>query len=398
MVDSLRASGKSLALVDLGNFLNNEQTVGELKSRFIWQQMEKMGYLASTPGYREMNDWDLYRQLFANSPIHSVASNLKVLRNGAEQPGGDPYMVTEVGGVKVAFFSLISPSEVARSQPKGGLEFRTEDPLKTAQALVPELHKKAELVVLMSQMSQQESEDLITKVPGIDVALYGRDPGWKDHGEKLGSTIVQQTGMRGQYIGQLVLIVDPEGRITDWGTRNAPLDEQFPENTAVSAEIKQIEDQAKQMLRAEQQKKLSDVEGQLASDKMIGGEKCQRCHATQTAQWASTPHAHAYETLVKAGKEKDPACVSCHVTGWETVGGFAENVSEPDMKNVQCEACHGLGTMHSRGSTPLQMVAASANNGFRKHAASAICETCHTGEWGKAKGYDYETYLARVTH
>ena len=87
-------------------------------------------------------------------------------------------------------------------------------------------------------MSPQETDDLLRKVSGIDVALYGRNPGWKERAEKIAATITQQTGLRGQYVGQLVLIVDPDGRIVDWGSRNVALDAKIPENAEVAAAVK----------------------------------------------------------------------------------------------------------------------------------------------------------------
>ncbi len=386
MIDSLTAQGKTFALMDLGDFMSTEAAVGELKTRFIWKTMEQMGYVASTPGVRELMNWPLYSELLSGSSIRPVSSNLVVIENGVERPAGLEKMVVPVGGVRVGLLALIGGSEVASVQRPAGIDFRHLSPLEAAQRIVPELRKEAEVVVLMSELSSQETDDLLKQVPGIDVALYGRQPAWKDRAEKVFNSVTQQTGLRGQYVGQLVLIVDPEGRVVEWGSRNLPLDQTaFPEKAEVAAAVKQVEDKAKELQRQQQQQKARDLEGKISSDKFLGSEKCRRCHEPQYEQWLTTGHARAHATLATAGKQTEAECVSCHVTGWEKPGGYAADMKEPDLTNVQCESCHDVGTKHGRGELAAKIT-------------EETCTTCHTGEWGKAKGFDFASYLGKVTH
>jgi 2',3'-cyclic-nucleotide 2'-phosphodiesterase (5'-nucleotidase family) len=385
LVDSLRSIGKEFALVDLGDFMNNEPTVGDLKSRYLWKTMEQMGYTASAPGVRELSAWKLYRELVSSSTIRGVCSNLKVVDNGRVEPAGLPYFVTTVSGVRVGFFALIGANEVSTVNSTEGLEFRPEDPLATAQKIVPELRKSADLVVLLSQMSPDETDDILKGVQGIDVALYGRSPMWQDRVQKVMNTLTQQTGIRGQYVGDLVLIVDPDSRIVEYGSRNIALDTAVREKPEISAQVKQIDDQAKELMKVDQQKKSSEIESKISSEKFIGADKCRRCHETQYAQWLTTPHAKALTVLADQSKQADEKCVGCHVTGWQKTGGYSSTLKDPDLANVQCEACHDVGTKHGRGEAAAKIT-------------EATCTACHTGDWGKAKGFDYATYLKRVAH
>ncbi len=371
--------------MDLGDFTNTELTVGDLKTRFIWKLMEQMGYNASTPGVRELTNWTLYRELVSASPIKSIATNLTVVENGKESPAGLPSHVMEIGGVRVGFFSLIGAAEVSSAKPPAGIEFRPQDPLTVARASVLDLRKQAEIVVLMSEMSPQETDELLKQVPGIDVALDGRQPAWIDRAQKSTNTIVQQTGLRGQFVGELVLIVDPAGKVAEWGSRNASLDSVYPEKAEITAQIKQIEDQAKEMLKVDQQKKASEIESKISSDKFLGSEKCQRCHEEQYAQWRTTPHATAFAVLENQQKQADAQCVSCHVTGSGQAGGYTANLKEPDLRNVGCESCHAIGTQHARGDKAAPIT-------------EATCTACHTGEWGKAKGWDFAAYMTKIKH
>jgi hypothetical protein len=81
--------------------------------------------------------------------------------------------------------------------------------------------------------------------------------------------------------------------------------------------------------------------------KYIGIEACTNCHEEPKKVWDATKHAKAYETLSSQFKEYNLDCVSCHVTGYDKAGGSTvTHVAE--LKNVQCEVCHGPGENHAK--------------------------------------------------
>lgn len=345
--------------------------------------MEDMGYVATTPGVRDLGKWPLYRELLSTSPIQCVSSNLTVVDNGEEMRPGAEKLVVDIGGVDVGFFAVIGENELTTVKKTDGIEFKHVDPIEAAKRLVPELQQEAELVVLMSQLSSQETKHLLKQVPGIDVALFGRNPSWKDRAVMEGSTIVQQTGMRGQFKGELVLILDPDGEVADWGSRNTPLDDDFPENPEVDAATKQMQAQGKELTKAKRKEQTSEMEKKLTSENYLGADKCQRCHEEEHKQWASTAHARAFGTLEEQGKEADKKCVGCHVTGWEEPNGFVDLVASPELKNVQCESCHDVGTRHGRGIHAIPVT-------------EETCVSCHKGEWGK--DFDFAAAVVKVDH
>ena len=79
----------------------------------------------------------------------------------------------------------------------------------------------------------------------------------------------------------------------------------------------------------------------------IGIDACTDCHDEERKVWDATPHAKAYATLVNDSKEFNLDCVSCHVTGYGKPGG--STVTHVDkLKDVQCEICHGPGSLHAK--------------------------------------------------
>ena len=72
-------------------------------------------------------------------------------------------------------------------------------------------------------------------------------------------------------------------------------------------------------------------------------EVCSACHTSEREFWNHTQHSSAYATLSSAHKEFNLDCVSCHVTGYDRPGGSTV-VHVENLRDVQCEVCHGPGS------------------------------------------------------
>jgi len=393
VIDSLKAYDRAFLHLDLGDFSRIDDVVGDYLTRVIWDSYEKMDVKAVALGPREISSWILFRELTEDGSIPVVSSNVTIRKDGTEVPAGNRTLVLEVNGIRVGLFSLMGGSEFSSATIPAGWDFGFHDPFTVAAGVVSELRKDADVVVLMSQMRQDDTERLIQSVPGIDVALYGNRPRWQQTATRIGDTIVNQTGTRGQHLGRLVLIVDPKGSVIDFGSQNASLGRDFPDNPR----MREISDEVTRALRelrreAREQRRRQMDEKRLSSERFIGAEMCRRCHERQYAQWKGTPHASAFATLEQPveGKPLTPACVSCHVTGYGQEGGFqsvpgdpgASPSRQPDLADVQCEACHGQGSLHTRTGNA--------------RVEEGTCRACHDQEW--SPDFDFRTAVAAVSH
>jgi len=116
-----------------------------------------------------------------------------------------------------------------------------------------------------------------------------------------------------------------------------------------------------------------------------GWTQCSACHSDISASWQSSRHAKAIESLKKTGQESLPACVKCHVTGYERDGGFIDYELTPEMAGVQCEACHGPGSEHAAAPTEKSMA---------KNPGAELCRQCHTER--QDPGFNYEKKVKEV--
>jgi hypothetical protein len=118
-----------------------------------------------------------------------------------------------------------------------------------------------------------------------------------------------------------------------------------------------------------------------------GDASCVRCHKAAARFCKRTAHAHAWKTLQAVGKTGHGDCVSCHVTGYGEMGGSSLGFSK-GLENVQCEACHGPGSIHveKRGlEKPL---------GLRTGTPESVCARCHNEEHSDT--FQYQAYLRDI--
>ncbi len=100
----------------------------------------------------------------------------------------------------------------------------------------------------------------------------------------------------------------------------------------------------------------------------MGGSVCVSCHEDASTFWQGTGHASAYATLTTQFKEFNLDCVSCHVTGYGRPGGSTVTHVE-NLKDVQCEACHGPGSRHVEGGGNTNLITLTP--------AESTCRGCH---------------------
>lgn len=133
-----------------------------------------------------------------------------------------------------------------------------------------------------------------------------------------------------------------------------------------------------------------------AEPQYVGAKKCKTCHKAQHAAWLETKHAHAYDALSDEEKKK-PECVQCHITGKTAKGDLLEG--------IQCEACHGPGSMYKSPKIMSKKKWAADPEGYKKKAIEAgliyptkdNCVKCHKKEGNpNYKPFDFEKMKTKV--
>jgi hypothetical protein len=120
----------------------------------------------------------------------------------------------------------------------------------------------------------------------------------------------------------------------------------------------------------------------------VGVEACKGCHQPAVDFWRAQAsklpgkdasgkpivrtvgHAHAWETLVADGRDKDRSCVGCHSVGFGEEGGACRttDIVKRGLAAVQCESCHGPGSLHATTGKAADIV---------RFTSEASCRACH---------------------
>jgi hypothetical protein len=122
--------------------------------------------------------------------------------------------------------------------------------------------------------------------------------------------------------------------------------------------------------------------------KYVGMASCGDCHSDAVDFWKKTVHAQAWQTLVDRGQQFDYECIGCHVVGFGKPGG--SNLAHNDnLRDVQCEVCHGPGSIHVAKGGEEKPAA------VRRMPAQDLCASeCHTHEHSDT--FQYEAYLRDI--
>ena len=95
----------------------------------------------------------------------------------------------------------------------------------------------------------------------------------------------------------------------------------------------------------------SEEKNQDQEPRYVGMKKCKDCHPGHVKTYSEWKYSRNFRILEMRGKDHDPECLRCHTTGYGKPGGFVDIETTPDMKNIQCEVCHGPASLHVSAPT-----------------------------------------------
>jgi len=374
--------------VDNGGFFPDEpDSLYRDKAWFLMDSMVLLGTDAAGMSEKELKygrGWLLAQLKRTRLPM--VCAN--VWDKSTKKTLVPAYTIVKKGTVNVGIFGLTS-DKVDMGPARDSVT--VEEPAIAAKRAVDELHKKgATVIVLLSELGKVESEDLVTGVDGIDVVIAGRNVPVLLKGRMIKNTVACYGGEQGQNIGRTIVTLDASRHMQTGDNDVFVLGPEVGEKPEILQLSKSFNDAFNDKSRKlEQERQLQaqkDTAGakNASPDRFVGAEVCQRCHQPEYQQWMTTDHARAWKTLVDAKKDATPECVKCHVVGYKQPGGFQTGDDASKLGNVQCENCHGMGTMHE--AMPAQSV----------KITEATCLTCHTPT--NSPPFTFAVYQPHILH
>jgi 2',3'-cyclic-nucleotide 2'-phosphodiesterase (5'-nucleotidase family) len=292
------------------------------------------------------------------------------------------YLIVEKNGIKFGIISVLDPNYKIMTMANNDPEFEIQDPVTVLRELVPRVREEADTILLLSHLGDKNTDIAVKEVKGIDLCVIGHT--FRSlHTER----IVDDTAMltatnEGKFLGRADLFIDDkEGQLMAFDVEIIDLGPEMADSEEVLQQIKEY----KESFAKFQEVKRADFPRNLGSDKeqFLVDRSCMGCHTDAWNVYARSGHKKAFATLRNKGQNFEPECLSCHTTGYMHKNGYADARPYNYLVNVQCEACHGYGTEHSR-------------DGKMAALAKDSCVICHDKE--NSPDFDYATYWEKIKH
>ena len=383
-MDSVRAARNNrnaVLALDAGGFfpvVEDERDAGA----FTLAAMARMGVAAAGVGANDLRfGYSYLREHARAAGVPLLAANLE--RRDTHASAFERWRLFHAGGVAVGAFSLM-PESADLGPARDTLV--AASPQNAAHAAVDSLRAAgAQVIILLSQLGEPWGDSLVARVPGIDLIVQGGGmvPIRAD-GRRIGRTVAIEGGTQGWQVGVAEVRPGAGGGSPRLDARTIVLGPEYPMQPAMAASVKAFEDSLNARLRARKAAFAPLAPGGTSGPHYVGMSNCVNCHASEYAQWQSTAHSHAWKTLADQHKESTPSCVPCHVTALGEPGGFQTADDASRFGNVQCEACHGMGSDHKQ---------------WVDHGSAvpeATCRGCHTAETSPT--FSMAAYRPHVLH
>ncbi len=177
-VKLVRAANKNVLVLSAGDFNTGRPESNFFKAEPDIIGMNYIGYDALTMGNHEFDPSpeEMQKQI-SESDFPWLCANV-VKENGDYIDNVKPYIIKDYGTFKVAVFGLMTTETEKTGNPNNIKGYVFKDEVEVAQKLVPELKKKADIVIALVHMGIYDNTDtgskrLAAEVPGIALVVDG---------------------------------------------------------------------------------------------------------------------------------------------------------------------------------------------------------------------------------
>lgn len=246
--DRIARESPHVVFVLAGDFLSPSTMSSMFQGSQMVAALNAVGVDLVTFGNHEFDfGLEVTRERMRESRFTWVAANVLDADTGLPFGIAVPFVLREYGGIRVAFFGLLTPETHTLSKGAASLKFL--DPIQAAKEMVARARRvKADLLIAITHQSMAEDQQLAAAVPEIDVIVGGHEHVPLD--ARVGRTLILKAGSDAVFLGRIeVAVTTGRGRRqveTDW--KLIPVTDEIPETPEVAAVVKQHEELVKAQL------------------------------------------------------------------------------------------------------------------------------------------------------
>lgn len=199
-------------LLDAGDTLGDTLIAAKTQGRALIDAMNSMRYDAMVIGNHEVDfTAETLRTRMAEAKSPLLAANM--LDKSSAELFANPYVIKEVGGIKIGILGLAYPNTAYTTAKKNVDGVRFVEAEKTAARYVPRMRREgAEIVIALTHLGLGADKQLAEHVADIDVIVGGHSHNRMRVALHIGPTLIVQAGAHGSDLGRLDLVIERDGK------------------------------------------------------------------------------------------------------------------------------------------------------------------------------------------
>jgi 2',3'-cyclic-nucleotide 2'-phosphodiesterase (5'-nucleotidase family) len=226
--------------LDSGNFSDNPNEEGELRTRVLLEGMAQLGYRAVNVGERDLAlGYDDFVKNVDGIGLEFVSAN--IVKQGTREPVFKPWTIVEVkppeGGsaIKVGVIGVVRFNPVWQKAGPAGSNLGLAPPLEMVKKYLPDVRAKSDIVVLLSALGRDDAGRIAREAPGIDFVLGSYGGIYNANEETEGAARLFYTGNQGRRVGETRLFLDAARKLSSSTTFLHELSARYPDDATMRA-------------------------------------------------------------------------------------------------------------------------------------------------------------------
>jgi 2',3'-cyclic-nucleotide 2'-phosphodiesterase (5'-nucleotidase family) len=205
-IDRTRTEGDKIIVVDTGCFYPDARSLeparAKAKAELIGRIYRRMGVTAVNVSDLELQQGVAFLKGEITKGLPLTSAN--IIDNNAKLVFPN-YKIKKVDRIRIGFFGLTRQSLDENLAEREGVAVK--DPLVAAKDTVQRLRKKADMVVLLSDLGQELDRKIAAEVSDIDFIFDSRDVSY-GYSQKLDNAYLLTSSKDGKNIGRLRMLID----------------------------------------------------------------------------------------------------------------------------------------------------------------------------------------------
>jgi 2',3'-cyclic-nucleotide 2'-phosphodiesterase (5'-nucleotidase family) len=211
----LRAEYPEALLLDGGDAVSAGNLGCRIGGEPILERMSALGYDAMTIGNRESHPRkEVFPRTIDRARFPVLCANI-IAKPDVALPTR-PWIALERGGRSVGVLGLTVPMFTRKMWSQALCDYLFEDPVSTAQALVPDIREQVDAVVILSHLGLKQDEELAARVQGIDLIIGGHSHADRERPVLSAGVPILHTTAYAFYVGVARLELDDGVRLVSW--------------------------------------------------------------------------------------------------------------------------------------------------------------------------------------